>query len=143
MTFYINKANALEHTLSQSQQSLAKSVGPRESHEDSKVSRSMKGRQSTSPFLAQAQGPMEQLQPLVQSHSRSQFEERSKIPEQSSGPSGKRAELGVSRSKRTTVPMEESSKLNVLIEEYRRENDRCSKRISELQRKLNATANRR
>lgn len=31
----------------------------------------------------------------------------------------------------------------MLIEEYRRENDRCSKRINDLQRKLNATANRR
>jgi len=38
---------------------------------------------------------------------------------------------------------EESSKLNLLIEEYRRENDRCSRRINELQRKLNATANRK
>ena len=39
--------------------------------------------------------------------------------------------------------MEESSKLNMLIDEYRRENDRCSKRINELQRKLNATSNRK
>ena len=43
----------------------------------------------------------------------------------------------------SAVPAEESSKLNLLIEEYRRENDRCSKRINELQRKLNATANRK
>lgn len=43
----------------------------------------------------------------------------------------------------SNVPAEESSKLNLLIEEYRRENDRCSRRINELQRKLNATANRK
>lgn len=48
-----------------------------------------------------------------------------------------------SNPKRSSMPMEESSKLNVLIEEYRRENDRCSRRINELQRKLNATAQRR
>ena len=42
-----------------------------------------------------------------------------------------------------TLPVEESSKLNLLIEEYRKENDRCSRRINELQRKLNATSNRR
>ena len=36
-------------------------------------------------------------------------------------------------------PVEEGSKLNLLIEEYRRENDRCSQRIVELQRKLNST----
>ena len=30
------------------------------------------------------------------------------------------------------APAEESSKLNLLIEEYRRENDRCSRRINEL-----------
>lgn len=41
------------------------------------------------------------------------------------------------------LPIEESGKLNQLIDEYRRENDRCSRRINELQRKLNATANRR
>ena len=46
---------------------------------------------------------------------------------------------------RASLPVEESSKLNLLIEEYRRENDRCSRRINELQRKLNsnATPNRR
>ena len=44
---------------------------------------------------------------------------------------------------RSSLPIEESGKLNMLISEYRRENDRCSRRISELQRKLNATANRR
>lgn len=32
--------------------------------------------------------------------------------------------------------MEENSKLNELISEYRRENERCSQRIGELQRKL-------
>ena len=36
--------------------------------------------------------------------------------------------------------VESNNKLNNLIEEYRRENDRCSKRINDLQRKLNATA---
>jgi len=36
-------------------------------------------------------------------------------------------------------PVEEGSKLNMLIEEYRRENDRCSQRILDLQRKLNST----
>lgn len=44
---------------------------------------------------------------------------------------------------RPAMPMEESSKLNMLIDEYRRENDRCSRRIGELQHKLSATANRR
>ena len=51
-------------------------------------------------------------------------------------------DLKESRS-RQNLPIEESSKLNMLIDEYRRENDRCSKRINDLQRKLNATANRR
>ena len=36
--------------------------------------------------------------------------------------------------------MEENSKLNKLISEYRRENERCSMRISDLQRKLDMTA---
>ena len=48
-----------------------------------------------------------------------------------------------SKLSQSNVPAEESSKLNLLIEEYRRENDRCSRRINELQRKLNATANRK
>jgi len=55
-----------------------------------------------------------------------------------------RLDLDVSRGggvadkqKRTSMPMEESSKLNLLIDEYRRENDRCSRRINELQSKLN------
>ena len=39
--------------------------------------------------------------------------------------------------------MEENSKLNKLISEYRRENERCSNRISELQRKLDMTAGSR
>lgn len=38
--------------------------------------------------------------------------------------------------------VEEGSKLNMLIEEYRKENDRCSKRINELQKKLNKSAGR-
>ena len=58
-----------------------------------------------------------------------------------------RLDLDVSRAKNRSsaagMPMEESSKLNMLIDEYRRENDRCSKRINELQRKLNATSNRK
>ena len=44
---------------------------------------------------------------------------------------------------RASLPLEESSKLNLLIDEYRRENDRCSRRINELQSKLNNTSNRR
>ena len=39
--------------------------------------------------------------------------------------------------------LEENSKLNKLISEYRRENERCSNRISELQRKLDMTASAR
>ena len=39
-------------------------------------------------------------------------------------------------------PVEEGSKLNMLIDEYRKENDRCSKRINELQKKLNKSAGR-
>jgi hypothetical protein len=61
----------------------------------------------------------------------------------SRGPAFGRQELEGSSHGNKSVPVEESSKLNLLIEEYRRENDRCSKRINELQRKLNATANRR
>ena len=40
------------------------------------------------------------------------------------------------------APIEEGSKLNMLIDEYRKENDRCSKRINELQKKLNKSAGR-
>ena len=42
----------------------------------------------------------------------------------------------------SATPIEEGSKLNMLIEEYRKENDRCSKRINELQHKLNKSAGR-
>lgn len=40
------------------------------------------------------------------------------------------------------TPVEEGNKLNMLIEEYRKENDRCSKRINELQKKLSKSAGR-
>jgi len=37
---------------------------------------------------------------------------------------------------------EENEKLNLLIEEYKRENERCSLKISELQDKLHTTSNK-
>lgn len=43
----------------------------------------------------------------------------------SRGPAFGRQDLQNSHSKKS-VPVEESSKLNLLIDEYRRENDRCS-----------------
>ena len=37
---------------------------------------------------------------------------------------------------------DENDKLNSLIEDYRRENERCSQKIQELQEKLNLTTNK-
>jgi hypothetical protein len=37
---------------------------------------------------------------------------------------------------------DENEKLNNLIEDYRRENERCSQKIQELQEKLNVTTNK-
>ena len=37
---------------------------------------------------------------------------------------------------------EENDKLNALIEEYRMENERCSRKINELQQKLHVTSSK-
>lgn len=87
-------------------------------------------------------GPREQLQPVVrQQHDlpRNSFYDGGNSKSQANKLSYANEETRAQRA----FPVEESSKLNLLIEEYRRENDRCSRRINELQRKLNATANRR
>ena len=41
-----------------------------------------------------------------------------------------------------TFREDENEKLNNLIEDYRRENERCSQKIQELQEKLNVTTNK-
>jgi len=40
------------------------------------------------------------------------------------------------------TPDDENEKLNYLIDEYRKENDKCSKKIHELQGKLQTTQSR-
>ena len=61
LTFYINKANTLEHNLRKEQLQSSPNYG--HSHEDTKMSRSVKVRaHETSPFRA---GPSDQLQPVV------------------------------------------------------------------------------
>jgi predicted nucleic acid-binding Zn-ribbon protein len=40
------------------------------------------------------------------------------------------------------TPDDENEKLNYLIDEYRKENDKCSRKIHELQDKLHQTQNR-
>ena len=138
MTFYINKSSTLEHNLHKSQMQ-ASPVRASAANEDAKMSKSMKARQhQASPF----DGPREQLQPVVRQNQQPVENTKNSLNEGSKSQAAARLNYDNTRASRA-FPVEESSKLNLLIEEYRRENDRCSRRINELQRKLNATANRR
>ena len=92
-------------------------------------------------------GPVERLQPVVwqqqSTHSGRDLHSSVEDAKKSKTQLSRLNMRGDASGSVLNTQMEESSKLNMLIEEYRRENDRCSKRINELQRKLNATSNRR
>ena len=84
LTFYINKANTLEHAKNQSQAQTSPQKhyagASSQMHEDTKMSKSLKVRGSNyrndnSPFVASASGPMEELQPVVRQQNSSKLQQ--------------------------------------------------------------------